>query len=181
MSIPLRFLSNTTTSDNSTQANQQTGWQQNRYTGAQQAAQGGVLSGLMNFLGGGQISPSFGMPQVVYDAFSRNFDSKVAPQIAANLGAGSMAGASQKTQGLEDLSAVAAQNAMSNFLGASNQAGQFAFTPVGQDNETKALQTTQRDINQNTVGFNTGGVLTSGSSASGGGTFPGSQPTYQWP
>lgn len=164
-----------TTTENQTQnqatVQQDAGFQQNRYTAAQQAAQGQALNSLSSVLAGGSIPSSFGLPQSVYDAAFANFNKFQAPLLAAQHGSGTPAINSAMQELQLQLAGMAGQNAASNFQGFANTLGHYAFTPVGQDTgATRAANTnTVTNTSRNEVGFDAGGALAALTQILGGG------------
>lgn len=123
--------------------------QQNTYqpwqTGLQ--AQAGQAAG--NFLQTGNLPGTFGAPPQVTQAYIDNFNRSVAPQLAAQYGAGSPAIGSQLALGLEQLQAQVYQNQSANFSNALNTAGGLAFQSVGQTGQQNQAQTENQKSNTN--------------------------------
>jgi hypothetical protein len=167
--LPITTTSTTTgqsqTATQGNSANQSAGTQQDTFSAAQQGAQGQVLGGLGNLLNGGQISSNFGLPKSVWDFAQLQFNQNTAPQLAAQLGAGSMAGVSAQQQMDLGLAATSGQMAWQNGLNAYNIAGDYAFRPQGstQQSQSKSqsnqLSNTNSTSNTTQTGIDWGGVL----------------------
>lgn len=123
--------------------------QQNTYqpwqTGLQ--AQAGQAAG--NFLQTGNLPGTFGAPPQVTQAYIDNFNRSVAPQLAAQYGAGSPAIGSQLALGLEQLQAQVYQNQSANFSNALNTAGGLGFQAIGQTGQQQQAQTQNQQSNSN--------------------------------
>ncbi len=138
-----------------TQQNQQ---QANVYTGAQQALQGQALNQGSQILQG-NINPSFGLPQSVYDAAMFNFNKYQVPLLAAQHGAGSPAISSAMQELNLNLTAQSGQNAVSNSLNALDTAAKYAFTPVGNNAMNTGNQQQTGSSLQNSWGMDTGATM----------------------
>lgn len=160
-------------------ADQNTGTNLNVYTGAQQAAQGNVLSGLQGLLSGTSSVPqSLGMSAQAMQQAMADFNQFNAPQYAAVNGAGSPAIQSARDQYMARLQATSSQNAVQNALSAYSAQGQYAFTPQGNTTNGANLRNLTAQTNQTDVGLDTGNSLASimqlltGGQPSAGSTFP---------
>lgn len=130
----------------------------NQYTAGQQALQGNLAPAANNILTG-NVSQSFGLPQVVYDAAFANWNQYEAPKLAAAYGAGSPAiGASAQNLNLQ-LSAMGAQNAQQNALGAFQAASNYAFTPIGNSQNQMSGRQQQENTTQQSMGLDSGATL----------------------
>lgn len=127
---------------------------QNVYSPGQTALQGN-LSGLYQQLLSGQIPSSFTNPQPAIDAYKNNFNSQVAPGLAANYGAGSPAIASQQALGLSQLQGQLYNSGVQNYTNALGQGAQYALSPTGAlNNQTSNTSSQQNSQGQQTVGAN---------------------------
>jgi len=103
-----------------------------QYTPGQQALQGNLGSLYQNILAG-QIPSSFTNPQAAINAYNTNFQQSVAPQLAAQYGAGSPQIGSQNALGLAQLQGNLYNTGVQNYLGALGQGTNYALgMPVGQ-------------------------------------------------
>lgn len=157
---------------------------QNQYTAGQTALQNLATSQLGNyFMSNGNISPTWGVPQAVWDQSNYMFQRDQAPQLAAQFGAGSpVIGARQNELNL-GLAAIAGQQMHQNFMGALSPLLNAAYQPVGtqsfnnntQNQQSQMQQQQNQNLNSNTdttqVGttINPGGLLGSIASFLGGG------------
>jgi hypothetical protein len=136
----------TTGSTAGTTAQQQA--QQNTYTAGQQALQGTATGAAGQFLTTG-IAP--GLQQEIAAenaAYQQNFNTDVAPQLAAQYGAGSPVIAGQEEMGLVNLIGNAYQNQAAQFNSALGTAGSLAFNPTGSTGQ--ATTSSQATNNQTT-------------------------------
>jgi len=111
---------------------QSDGLNQNLYTPEQQALQGqagGQIAGLLN----GSQSPaaSLGFDPAVWQSMLTNFNENVAPQLAAQYGAGSPVIGGQLSNLLLNATAQSSQQAWNNQQNLLGDAQSNAFTPVG--------------------------------------------------
>lgn len=128
--------------------------QQNTYTGAQQALQGQALGQAGQFLQTG-IAP--GVQQEIAAenaAFNQNFQTDIAPGLAAQYGAGSPIIAGQEAEGLVNLISNVYQNQAGQFNAALGTAGGLAFNPTGTTG-TESAQQASNAQNQSTNQQNT--------------------------
>lgn len=132
--------------------------QANVYTGAQQALQNQALAQGSQIMQG-NINPSFGLPQSVWDAAMFNFNKYNAPLLAAQHGAGSPAINSAMQELNLNLAAQSGQNAVSNSLNALDTAAKYAFTPVGSNAMNTGTQQQQGSSNQTSWGIDTGATM----------------------
>lgn len=142
----------------STTAQQDTGNQtqqnQNTYTPGQLGVQGN-LGNLYQQLLSGNIPSSFTNPTAATQAYQNNFNSQVAPGIAAQNGAGSPAIASQQALGLSQLQGQLYNSGVQNYLGALGQGTQYALSPTGISGNAQSNTTSQQATQGNqTVGTN---------------------------
>lgn len=113
---------------------------QNTYTAGQQALQGQATTGAGQFLQTG-IAP--GLQQEIAAenaAYQQNFNTDVAPQLAAQYGAGSPVIGGQEEMGLVNLISNAYQNQGANYNAALGTAGSLAFNPTGTTGESTSQQ-----------------------------------------
>lgn len=113
---------------------------QNTYTAGQQALQGQATGAAGQFLQTG-IAP--GLQQEIAAenaAFRQNFDTDVAPQLAAQYGAGSPVIGGQEEMGLVNLISNAYQNQGAQFNSALGTAGSLAFNPTGSTGSSTSQQ-----------------------------------------
>lgn len=137
-----------------------TGFEQNRYSSGQLAAQGAGLSGLGAMLSGQSSAPaSMGLPQSAYDAYMLNFNRSVAPQLAAQHGSGSPAIASMMQQGMLELAAKGGQMAVSNTLQGYDALMNYAFKPQGMDQGQQANRNVATTTDATETGYDWGGIL----------------------
>jgi hypothetical protein len=121
------------TTQNQTGQQSSAGSQQqlNAYTPGQQGLQGN-LGGLYQSLLGGNIPNSFTNPAAATNAYNTNFQTQVAPQMAAQYGAGSPAIASQQALGLAQMQGNLYNQGVQNYMGALGQGANYAQQmPVG--------------------------------------------------
>lgn len=136
----------TTSDTNASNAGAQS--QQNTYTPFQQDLQNEAAKQAGQFLQTG-VAPGMDQNLAAQEAaFKQNFNQTVAPQLAAQFGAGSPAIASAESQGLVNLTANAFQNQGSNFNNALGTAGNLAFTATGQNAQNKSNAATNTNTNQ---------------------------------
>ena len=151
--------------------------QANTYTAGQQGVQGNIASTASNLLSG-DISQFMPTPAVT-DYANYEFN-KMAPQIAAQYGAGSNQINAQQQALMLGLTAQGQQNAYSNGAAAINAASNFAMTPVGVNQTGQQASTAQGTAAQNqnttqaTQSVDYGGLLDllGFGLAGSGGTFP---------
>jgi len=118
----------------------------------------GQAGDLMNQILTGNTT-QFGLPQATYDAAFANFNQYQAPQLAAQHGSGSPAiGAAMQNLQLQ-LAGMAGQNQTQNALNTFNSAAQYAFQPVGQNNNAIGSQF-QNQVNNGTQNTNTNTLTT---------------------
>jgi len=128
--------------------------QQNTYTPGQTGLQGN-LGNLYQQLLQGQIPSSFTNPAAATQAYQNNFNSQVAPGIAAQNGAGSPAIASQQALGLSQLQGQLYNQGVQNYTNALGQGAQYALSPTGVNSNQQTNQTSQQATQgQQTVGAN---------------------------
>lgn len=116
-------------------ANQQTAQNTNTsqatsYSPAQQGMQGSLGSMLQQFLSG-QVPSSFTDPTALMNQYNQQFNNSLAPQLAAQYGAGSPQIGSQYNQGLVNLLGNQYNQGFSNYSNALGQGLQYAFQPIG--------------------------------------------------
>jgi len=133
------------------QAGSQAGQTTNQYNPAQQGLQGS-LGGFYNQLLQGSIPSAFTNPAAATSAYNTNFQSAVAPGIAAQFGGGSNQMASQQALGLSNLQGQLYNTGVSNFLNALGGGSNYAFNPTGAVNSGNTLGATNtQTTNQNQV------------------------------
>jgi hypothetical protein len=128
-----RYVPYLQTTQNQTGQQVNTGAQQqlNAYTPGQQGLQGN-LGGLYQSLLSGNIPNSFTNPAAATNAYNTNFQTQVAPQMAAQFGAGSPAIASQQALGLAQLQGNLYNTGVQNYMGALGQGSNYALgMPIG--------------------------------------------------
>lgn len=162
----LPFSTDRTSTLDQTQAHEQdnVGFEQNRYTGGQEALQGQVTGGLGAYLNSGNMPSGFtGLSQAEIDAAMLNFNRMQVPMLAAQHGSGSPAIQSAQQDFLLQLAAMGHERGAQNYINAYNVAGQYAFTPVGQDREMgeERLGSLHQTENVHETGFDPGGALES--------------------
>ena len=118
-----------------------TGAAQNTYTPAQQQLQQEAANAATQFLQTGNLPGTFADPPSVINAYMENFNQNIAPELAAQYGAGSPEIGSQMAIGLEQLQAQLYQTQSSNFNNALNTIGNQAYTPVGQTQQQASTGT----------------------------------------
>lgn len=156
--LPFQSILNQTQTTADTGSN--TGFNQNRYSAGQLAAQGSGLTGLGAMLSGQASAPaSMGLPQSAYDAYMLNFNRSVAPQLAAQHGSGSPAIPSMMQQGLLELAAKGGQLAVSNTLQGYDALMNYAFKPQGIDEGQTASRNVATTTNATETGYDWGGIL----------------------
>jgi len=120
-------VANTTQSSSGTQqANQQ-----NTYLPWQQSAQGNLGAAANNILTG-NVPTSYTNPQQTTQAYMNNFNQYVAPELAAQYGAGSPAIGASLNSGLTNLAAQNYEQGLANYNTGVATAGSLAMTPSGQ-------------------------------------------------
>jgi hypothetical protein len=121
----------------------------NTYAPWQQALQQQAGGAVGSFIQSGNLPGTFGAPQQVFDAYSANYDRFVAPQIAAQGGAGAPAIASNKALGLQQLAGQVYQNQASNFSAGIGQAGNLGFSALGNSSNQSQQNSTDTTANGN--------------------------------
>jgi hypothetical protein len=105
---------------------------QNTYSPGQQQLQGNLGNLWQSFLSG-NIPSSFTNPQAAINAYNTNFQTSVAPGMAAQYGAGSPAIGSANALGLAQLQGQLYNTGVNNFLGALGGGTNYALgMPTGQ-------------------------------------------------
>jgi hypothetical protein len=103
----------------------------NAYTQGQQNLQGNLGNLWQSFLSG-NIPSSFTNPAAATNAYQSNFQSQVAPGLAAQYGAGSPVIGSQNALGLAQLQGQLYNTGVNNFLGALGGGTNYALgMPIG--------------------------------------------------
>lgn len=113
---------------------------QNTYLPFQQELQQEAANQAGNFLATGVAPGTEANLAAQSAAFKQNFNQTVAPQLAAQYGAGSPAIASAEAQGLVDLTSNVFQNQAGQFNSALGTAGNLAFTATGQNAQNSTNQ-----------------------------------------
>lgn len=127
----------TTQSQAAQQANTGAQQQQNTYTPGQSDVQGS-LGGLYQQLLGGNIPSSFTNPAAATNAYNSNFQTQVAPGLAAQYGAGSPQIGSQQALGLAQLQGNLYNSGVQNYMGALGQESNYALgMPTGASSTTQ--------------------------------------------
>lgn len=103
---------------------------QNTYTPGQTDLQGN-LGQLYQQLLGGNIPSSFTNPAAATNAYNSNFNTQVAPGLAAQYGAGSPVIGSQNALGLAQLQGNLYNSGVQNYTNALGQGTQYALSPTG--------------------------------------------------
>jgi hypothetical protein len=114
-------------------------WQQQEQQEAGQAAS--------SFLQTGNLPGTLGAPPAETQAYVNNFNQNVAPQLAAQYGAGSPAIASQEALGLSQLAGSEYSQGISALSGAVQNAASIGFNAVGQNQEQNQQQQQQATSN----------------------------------
>jgi hypothetical protein len=122
---------NTTGVSNTNQSSSGNQQQANTYLPWQQQMQGQVAGAQSNLLAG-NVPTSLTNPQASTQAYMQNFNQYVAPELAAQYGAGSPAIGASLSSGLTNLAAQNYQAGVSNYQNAINSAQTGALTPTGQ-------------------------------------------------
>src|SRR5262249_19408781 len=105
--------------------------QMNVYNPAAQALQGSAATALQGILSTGQLPGNFGISQQAFDAMNNNFRENIAPQYAAQYGAGSPVIGSRWALMNEQLAAQLGQQQWNNALGLFGQAQGLGYNPIG--------------------------------------------------
>jgi hypothetical protein len=126
--------------------------QQNQYGAGQQALQQQLPGTLSNFLQTGNLPGTFAAPPQVLSAYQSNFNQMVAPQLAAQYGAGSPVLGSQETMGLQQLLSNLYQTQSNNFNNDLNTGANIAFNAIGSNANTQQAQQQAQTQNTNTTG-----------------------------
>lgn len=160
--LPFTTTTNTTQNETILQKDKSEGWQQNRYTGAQESMQNqalGSLSGLIT--GQGSVPSQFGLPDSVREAAWFDFNKYTAPMLATQYGSGSPAIGSAQQELTLKLAAMGGQQAMSNALNAYRTGLEYAFRPVGEDHKDESVRNVARTINteEKSTGMDWGSAL----------------------
>ncbi len=121
----------------------------NTYSPWQQQLQQQAGQAVGSFIQSGNLPGTFGAPQAVFDAYSANYDRFVAPQIAAQGGAGAPAIASNKALGLQQLAGQVYQNQAGNYAAGIGQAGNLAFAAQGNTSNQSSQNSTDTTANGN--------------------------------
>lgn len=125
-------------STNQTSANQSQGAQANVYNPEQDQLQQLAAKQAAQYLQTG-VAPGVDASLAAQSAaFKQNFNQMVAPQMAAQYGAGSPAIASAEAQGLVNLTSDVYKNQGSQFNSALGTAAGMAYTPTGSVDANKA-------------------------------------------
>lgn len=141
-----------TSNQTGTNAQTQTGSNMNAYTPQQQALQGSVLSNFSNYLSsGGQTPASWtAPPQAAVDWATNQFQRLTEPGLAAQFGPGSPQMANRAQELVAQLTADGWQQGSANYMNALNSAANYAFNPVGnnQNIATNGTQTATGNTNE---------------------------------
>jgi hypothetical protein len=183
---------NSLTQTGSSGTSQTAGLNQNQYTPAQQALQGqdtSQISGLLN--GSSSPAASLGFDPSVWQSMVTNFNENVAPQLAAQYGAGSPVIGGQLSNLLLNATSQSSQQAWNNQQNLLGDAQSNAFTPVGATSGTSQTQgqnssdytsqqqnTTQSGANISSLANSAGAALSNAGTAPNlpSITLPGGQP-----
>jgi hypothetical protein len=114
--------------------------QQNTYLPWQQQLQGQVGQAESNLLSG-NVPTSFTNPQATTQAYMNNFNQYVAPELAAQYGAGSPAIGASLNSGLTNLAAQNYQQGITNYGNAVSSAAGTGLTATGQTGNQSQSQT----------------------------------------
>lgn len=120
----------------------QTQLNENIYDPASLALRGQGAQALQQILTTGKLPGNFGMNQQAFDALNSAFERNVAPQLAAQYGAGSPVIGSQEALANEQLAAQLSQQQWSNFMNLFDEVANFSFTPTGQNSSSNTDSTT---------------------------------------
>lgn len=143
--VPYQNL-NTGTVNNQAQAGSQQ--QQNTFTPGQTGVQNN-LGGLWQSFMQGNIPSSFTNPAAATNAYNTNFDTQVAPGLAAQYGAGSPVIGSQNALGLANLQGQLYNTGVGNFLGALGGGTNYALgMPTGASGSSNQQATQVGNQNQ---------------------------------
>jgi hypothetical protein len=129
------------TANTTNQQQDQNSTQQNLYGQGQQQLQGQIPGLLSSLVGGGM--GSFTNPQALLAQYNQQFQNTVAPNLAAQYGAGSPQIASQQNQGLVNLLGNQYNTGVSNYTNALNSAGQYGLSSVGSNTNTTNANASQ--------------------------------------
>jgi hypothetical protein len=134
---------------NTTQNSQGTGQSQqsNTYLPWQQQLQGQLGQAEGNLLSG-NVPSSYTNPQAATSAYMNNFNQYVAPELAAQYGAGSPAIGASLNSGLTNLAAQTYQQGFSNYGNAVSAAATPALTAVGATGNQSQQQSGTSDTTQ---------------------------------
>ena len=121
--------------------------------GAGQTALQNQLGGLYSSYLNGQIPSSFTNPQPAINAYNTNFQTSVAPGLAAQYGAGSPVIGSQNALGLAQLQGNLYNTGVQNYTNALTAGSNYGLTPIGNTGAT-AGQSATADQYQMTSGIN---------------------------
>lgn len=139
------------------QANVYNPWQQQEQQQAGQAASA--------FLQTGNLPGTLGAPPAETQAYINNFNQNVAPQLAAQYGAGSPAIASQEALGLSQLAGSEYSQGISALSGAINQEAGIGFNSIGSNQAgNQAQQQTTNTTGRTADWQNLTNALTEGTS-----------------
>ncbi len=127
------ITNNQTTTQQGVQGSNQT--QFNAYNPNQQSLQQNLGGMYQNFLSG-QVPTAFTDPSALMAQYNQNFQNSLAPQLAAQYGAGSPQIGSQYNQGMVNLLGNQYNQGFSNYNNALNSGAGFAFNPIGQTQNT---------------------------------------------
>ena len=121
--------------------------QANTYLPWQQQLQGQVGQAEGNLLSG-NVPTSFTNPQAATSQYMNNFNQYVAPELAAQYGAGSPAIGASLSSGLTNLASQTYEQGISNYGNAVSAAATPALTPTGQTGAQAQQQSGTSNTNQ---------------------------------
>ncbi len=158
---------NQTSKQTGTNSQTQAGSNMNAYTAGQTNLQGQVLNNFSNYLASGGTAPASWTqpPQAMVDWATNQFQRMTEPGLAAQYGPGSPQMANRAQELVTQLAANSYQQGTSNYLAALNGAANYAFNPVGnnQNISTSGTQSATGNTNE------TRNVTTSGNTMDYGG------------
>lgn len=123
----------------------QTQLNENIYDPASLALRGQGSQALAQILATGKLPGNFGMNQQAFDALNSAFERNIAPQLAAQYGAGSPVIGSQEALANEQLAAQLSQQSWGNFMNLFDEVANFSFTPTGQNSSSNTDSTNQSE------------------------------------
>lgn len=145
----------------------------NQYNPGQLAMQDYTNQYGMNLLNG-QVPQGAGLSDASRQKAWLDWNSQVAPRLAAQNGAGSPAIGSSASQLALGLAAKDSEMGFANSLGAYQAAGNFAYKPIGSNQSTAQNQLSNQASNQTSTTQDFGALISSLLAGAGGGGTAGS-------